>query len=99
MKGESHFDNNVWICKSHYPTMNPPDNPKKPPFKSNKTFIVVRNPYDVIPSYANLVQTFSHSASTGIDYAKNYTEWWHKWVKVITKKIKWFFATLLDEFV
>ena len=59
----------------------------------------MRNPYDVIPSFAHLMQTLSHNASTGIDYAKNYTEWWHKWVKVVTKKIKWFFATLLDEFV
>ena len=60
MKGESYFDNSVWVVKTHYPTIMPTD--EQNPFRANKTFMVVRNPYDVIPSYSMLLQTGSHSA-------------------------------------
>ena len=53
MKGESYFDNSVWIVKTHYPTTKFPD--KNNPFRANKTFMVVRNPYDVIPSYSMIL--------------------------------------------
>ena len=97
MKGESYFDNSVWVVKTHYPTTMPTD--EQNPFRANKTFMVVRNPYDVIPSYSMLLQTGSHSAKVDYDYLQDYPEWWHNWVKNTVRKMKWFFDTIIQEFV
>ena len=97
MKGESYFDNSVWVVKTHYPTIMPTD--EQNPFRANKTFMVVRNPYDVIPSYSMLLQTGSHSAQVDYDYLQDYPEWWHNWVKNTVRKMKWFFDTIIQEFV
>ena len=67
MKGETHKDDNIWICKSHYPMIAPAD-AKTPPFLANKTFMVVRNPFDVIHSYTQLMNTFTHDAVVEFDY-------------------------------
>ena len=49
--------NQVWITKTHYPVVLP----KQKPFPASKMFVIARNPIDVIPSFALLRNTFSHS--------------------------------------
>ena len=48
MKGEGYIDDNIWVAKSHHPIIFP--NAKQ--YRSNKTFLCVRHPLDVFPSYA-----------------------------------------------
>ena len=98
MKGESNKDDKIWVCKSHYPLVAPLDL-KTPPFFANKTFMVVRNPFDVINSYTQLLNTFTHDAVVEFDYLRDHPEWWHKWVKMTTLKIKWFFDTIWRQFI
>ena len=98
MKGETHKDDNIWICKSHYPMIAPAD-AKTPPFLANKTFMVVRNPFDVIHSYTQLMNTFTHDAVVEFDYLQDHPEWWHNWVKMNARKIKWFFDTIQKQFI
>ena len=51
-------DNLPWITKTHWPMPSPPDSL---PFTASKCFAIVRNPIDVIPSIALLMNTSSHS--------------------------------------
>jgi len=50
-------------------------------FDSDKVICCVRNPLDVILSFASLSNTMSHSANPEFDYATDYPEWWAWWVK------------------
>ena len=45
--------NRVWITKTHYPQ----DIPGSAQFKAHKMIVIARNPIDVIPSFANLLNT------------------------------------------
>lgn len=49
--------NMVWITKTHWPQ----DIPGSKPFTAEKMIVIARNPLDVIPSFANLINTHSHS--------------------------------------
>ena len=77
LKGESHQGDNVWMAKSHHPffiqgaTQMP----------TQKTFICVRHPLDVFPSYAALCNTLSHGNKPDYDFAVDYPEWWEWFVK------------------
>jgi len=72
LKGESHVGENVWISKSHHPFF----------LKGSalmpvqKTFLCVRNPLDVFPSYAALCCTLSHGNKPDYDISVEYPEWW-----------------------
>ena len=50
-------DNRVWITKSHYPK----GMPGARSHAVNKMIVIARNPIDIVPSFAGLVQTDSHS--------------------------------------
>ena len=56
--------NSVWITKTHFP--HPCSNARY--FTANKMIVIARNPIDVIPSFANLFNTSSHS----LEYAGQY---------------------------
>lgn len=58
MAGEEIADNRVWIVKAHHPGYLF----KAIEFDSHKVITCIRNPIDVIVSYASLVNTLSHSA-------------------------------------
>ena len=61
LAGQGHVcdeDNTVWITKTHFP-INFTDT--EIPFTAEKMFCVVRNPLDVIASYAFFVSLKSHS--------------------------------------
>lgn len=49
--------NLVWVTKTHCPHAIPGDKA----FKAEKMIVIARNPIDVITSFANLVNTHSHS--------------------------------------
>ena len=49
--------NEIWITKTHYPAILP----GQKPFPASKMFVIARNPIDVIPSFALLKNTGSHS--------------------------------------
>lgn len=52
-QGHTCDSNRVWITKTHYPQ----EVPVSTPFTANKMIVMARNPIDVIPSFANLVNT------------------------------------------
>lgn len=49
--------NRVWITKTHHPQ----NLPNSTFFTADKMIVIARSPVDVIPSYATLANTFSHS--------------------------------------
>lgn len=77
LKGEYIVDNRTWIIKAHHPAMIP----GALQFGSDKVICCVRNPLDVILSFASLSNTMSHTATPEFDYAKDFPEWWSWWVK------------------
>jgi hypothetical protein len=83
LKGQHIVDERCWIVKSHHPTRTP----KVLQFHSDKALCVVRNPLDVIVSFATLCNTLSHSAVLDFNFAKDYPEWWNWWVKHQTDRI------------
>ena len=93
MKGEVVYDDSIWVVKSHYPLVVP----NCGSFRANKTFICVRNPLDVLPSYANLVNTLSHGNKLSYELHEECPEWWSWWVKKQTFEMKRFFKVLIDE--
>ena len=62
------------------------------PKASNKTFTIVRNPLDVLPSFASLVNTTTHGVKPDFSYDKDYPEWWDWYVRKFAKKNAHFFA-------
>ena len=50
--------------------------------------VLVRNPIDVIPSFANLSQLNSHSLQTNESYPDDFPEFWDEWVRHMTQGLK-----------
>jgi hypothetical protein len=50
-------------------------------FTSNKVICCIRNPLDIIVSYAKLCNTLSHSVEPNYSIQTEYKEWWEWWVK------------------
>ena len=46
--------------------------------------VMARNPIDVFPSFANLVNTHSHSLEINEAYHEDFPEFWEKWVTELT---------------
>ena len=90
MKGEGCIDNSVWVVKSHHPLVYY----MATKFTANKTFMVVRNPLDVFPSYAALLNTMSHGNKPDYEIHSDYPEWWTWWVKTCTRQMKDFFRIM-----
>ena len=57
-KGEGIVNDTTWIVKAHHPLLSP----KCLAFTGYKTFVIVRNPLDVFPSFAGMHNTLTHSA-------------------------------------
>jgi hypothetical protein len=64
-------------------------------FNANKVITCVRNPLDIIVSYAALVNTLSHSNKPAYDIHEVYPEWWDFWIRHQTLLIKKYFTLLL----
>ena len=77
LKGESHSDDSVWVAKSHHPF----NIQGAVPNTVNKTFICVRHPLDVFPSYGALCNTLSHGNKPEYDFSIAYPEWWDWFIR------------------
>ena len=76
--------NEVWITKTHKPV----DAPNAKNFHASKMFVIARNPIDVIPSFANLINTQSHSLVTNEQYHVDLPDFWEKFVETVVSEIK-----------
>jgi hypothetical protein len=57
MLGEQHVgSNSVWITKTHAPMWN-----EDSKFTADKNIVITRNPIEVFPSMASLINTSSHT--------------------------------------
>ena len=76
--------NLVWVTKTHYP-LGRSENER---FNAEKMIVIARNPIDVMPSLANLVNLSSHSLEINERYDKVDPVWWQSWVTGQTGKMK-----------
>ena len=76
-------ENRVWITKTHYPG----GFGTEAHFNAQKMIIIVRNPIDVMPSFANLSLLKSHSKTTVEKFDKDFPEWWDEWVDAMAKRM------------
>ena len=74
----------VWITKTHKPM----DTPNSKGFHASKMIVIARNPIDVIPSFANLVNTNSHSLEPNEQYNVDFPEFWDQFVRNFIEKTK-----------
>ena len=64
---------------------------------SNKTFVCVRHPLDVFPSYGALCNTISHGNKPEYDFSVDYPEWWNWFVKRQAFQMQKFFEILIRQ--
>ena len=81
--GQEHVfsERRIWIAKTHYPLQTGDECV----FGAQKMFCVVRNPLDVIPSFAYLVHTRSHSLVPNEKLHEEFPEWWTEWSKTVAE--------------
>ena len=61
--------NNVQFVKTHYP-----ERQGNPPFRVSRAVLLVRNPYDAMDSYFNLMSTSTHTTSLSPEARKKYAK-------------------------
>ena len=62
---------------------------------SNKTFVCLRHPLDVRPSYASLCCTLSHGNKPDYDFSADYPEWWAWFIRKQVPNMRKFFEILI----
>jgi len=92
LKGEEVVDDRAFICKAHHPMLMPGNLP----FQTTKVICQIRNPLDVMVSFACLTNTLSHTVKPDYEFYKDYPEWWTWWVKLTTGLHKQFFDTIVE---
>jgi hypothetical protein len=90
LKGEEIVDDRVWVVKAHHPAVMP----GVLQFECNKVICLVRNPLDVIYSFACLTQTMSSTKKPAFKLEEQ-TEWWDWWVRSQADNYKQYFDTLI----
>jgi hypothetical protein len=80
------------VVKAHHPA----NQPHVAEFQSRKIICCVRNPVDLIVSFANLVNTMSHSIEFSSNFIENYPNWWDWWVRTCAENHAKYIATLLQ---
>ena len=85
--------NRVWITKTHWPHSIPGDKA----FPAEKMIVIARNPIDVFPSFANLVNTHSHSLQVNERFDQDKPEFWEQWVRKMTINMRDNHRNVLDE--
>ena len=91
--GESHYDDRVWIAKTHHPIALKNG---EVPLVCNKTFVIVRHPLDVLPSFFSLVNTTCHGVKVEFSFDKDYPEWWDRNVRKFAKRFAQFFSKIVE---
>jgi hypothetical protein len=92
LAGEEITDDRVWVVKAHHPGLMP----GAIEFDSTKVVMCVRNPIDVLVSFASLVNTLSHSAEPEYKCNTDFPEWWNWWIKDQGEKHARYFKTMID---
>ena len=57
----------------------------------------MRNPLDVFPSYAGMVNTVNHAAKPEWEWERDYPEWWDWWIKIKVDHMKKFYDTMIKQ--
>jgi hypothetical protein len=65
------------------------------PLTTNKTFVCVRHPLDVFPSFASLCNTISHGNKPDFEFDRDYPEYWDWFVRKQALNMKRFFEILI----
>lgn len=91
MKGEGISDDRVWIVKAHHPLLLE----QAAPYECNKVICCVRNPLDVLPSYASLCNSINHATKPEYEYEIDYPDWWSWFVKRQTDQMRDYFEILI----
>ena len=80
--GQGHVsdNNDVWITHTHFP-LELAGNEHH--FSAEKAFCIVRNPLDVIASFAHFTCMSSHSLTPKESLNEQFTDWWVEWTKSI----------------
>ena len=68
--------NRVWITKTHKPQ----DIPNSKSFSASRMIVIARNPIDVFPSFAGLINLNSHSLEPEQQYHVDFPKFWDGWV-------------------
>ena len=86
LAGEStvSHDNLCWVTKTHWPMESPTGAIK---FSAQKCISIVRNPIDMMPSFALLFNLNSHSATTVVPVSEADPIWWDTFIKRISKSL------------
>ena len=94
LQGEGYVPdtNMVWIGKTHYPC----NTPGQTPFSMGKNLVIVRNPIDVFPSFANLFNQGSHSLVPNEKYHIDFPVWWDEWVTTRVDAVAFFHKFILE---
>ena len=84
--GQGHVSDNdkVWITSSHFPFKTAET---RQTIEAQRVICVVRNPLDVIASYAYTSSTMSHSLMPQESLPEAFPEWWKVWVREMADKI------------
>jgi len=77
-------DDNCWFIKSHFPMLTP----QAEKFKTNKIFVIVRNPLDVIISLCHLTQTGSSTLKAKEKFHDKHPVFWDSFVKERIRDLK-----------
>ncbi len=86
MVGEGVVDERVWIVKTHFP-----ERMGKVKFNAKRAIVLVRNPFDCIVSYFNMVITQSHTHSLVEEEYQKYGDIWDAFVYEETQVWKAFY--------
>lgn len=87
LMGENIVDDRAWVIKAHHPFLIP----ESIDYICNKVIVCVRNPLDVLPSWASLTNTLNHSVKPEYKYDKDFPEWWNNWINHQSQGMnKWF---------
>lgn len=76
-KGENHWGDNVWVYKTHIPTILSTASLQK----VSKAIVCVRNPFDVVCSAIQLRLTFTHNLTSKNNIALEFPEFWDGYIK------------------
>ena len=78
------------MVKAHHPAKQPATTP----FTTKKIITIVRNPVDTFVSFANLVNTMSHSSHSDQNYIRDNPNWWDWWVRTSAENHAQYIQTL-----
>ena len=91
LKGEGIANDTTWITRTTHTRLLESSNS----FTSYKTFVCVRNPLDVFPSYAFLFNTCNHATKPQWQWEIDYPEWWDWWIRSQALHIREHFGKMM----